>query len=305
MLSEAELQELRGMAFDRLLLRLWPKRNPNRLGKCVSCDCTDGTIQRGLCRACYGRWRRGTIPASVALPPRLSGWQQYTDSLLAKRVGLSLKTMRDWRSGKQLPRYSTVLFAAPRLEEEFGAPGAMWVEAAAVSYHAIGCTLSRYGNGYTRRVCIPQTREDPTGQQYGYWLVIRVVRVVAVADPQYRSTRVFVAAKCLLCGSLHEKSLYHLRADGGTRCSSCAQRIRRSGRGISGFKGVRKYSATGKWRVEDVAPSRTFNDPVEAARYYDSCMYERYGHTLFLNFPDEYDRSNDPVFVPVKRIGDS
>jgi hypothetical protein len=28
MLSEAELQELRGMAFDRLLLRLWPKPAP-------------------------------------------------------------------------------------------------------------------------------------------------------------------------------------------------------------------------------------------------------------------------------------
>jgi len=49
--------------------------------------------------------------------------------------------------------------------------------------------------------------------------------------------------------------------------------------------------------------SKSFRHLIAAAHYYDACMYERYGHTLFLNFPEEYDQSNDPVFVPVGRSG--
>jgi hypothetical protein len=36
----------------------------------------------------------------------------------------------------------------------------------------------------------------------------------------------------------------------------------------------------------------------DAARWADKITYEAYGHTIFLNYPGEYDQSGDPVFVP-------
>lgn len=264
MLTEAELQEMRGMAFDRLLLRLWPRGPRNSIGS-----------EKG-----------------------------YADLLVAKRLGISLRQMRYWRAGQGVPRLSTLRRMMPYLELEFGVPSEIWLEALEISNYARGYVLADSGLRF-----IPSQVSAPifplpakaTGQRLGYWLVLRPVRRI-------RGSGLVVEAKCLLCQSAREVRLNNLRHGHNKACKSCAVRLWRTKKVPEGIKGAHLNKRRRRWVVqqrETGRRERSFSDPRDAARYYDSCMYERYGHTLFLNFPDEYDQSNDPVFVPVKRIGDS
>jgi hypothetical protein len=260
MLSEADLQELRGIAFDRLLLQVWP---------------------RG----------RGDGHRSH---------KQYDDMLLAKRIGVHVNTMRDWRSGVTVPVPRTLLRVMSGLEAEFGVPSEMWAQALAISNYARGYVAPSSGARFIPlRSCARIYEDGDIRRQYGYQEVLHPVRRDSKAQ-------LIVEVKCLLCQSVREVPLFSLRSDSVSSCKPCATRLRRC-KSRSGFRGVwhDPHSNSRPWIVDEkstgIPGSRSFRHLVAAAHYYDVCMFERYGHTLFLNFPDEYDQSNDPVFVPVQR----
>jgi transcriptional regulator with XRE-family HTH domain len=244
------------MAFDRLLLRLWPpSASPH------------------------------------------SGDRAYQDTYLARRIGVNRDVLMRWRRGGSVPRLSTLRRIALSLEAEFGVPAEVWMEALAISNYARRYVLARSGVAF-----IPARGPElpKSGEQFGYWVVLRFMRR-RTGD----AFRIYAQARCLLCASIHEVNWQSLRRrDRNYSCRPCATRLYRR-KGISGLRGVHFRSSRGNWIAVTKGltgfPDRIFKDPIGAARYYDACMYERYGHTLFLNFPDEYDRSSDPVFMPVGR----
>jgi len=309
MLSEADLQELRGMAFDRLLLQVWPTPALATRGRpCISCGQFPSS-SRGLCKRCYGRWWNGrAADDGRPIEPLPSAFADQCDEILmARRIGVSRATMRHWRDGTQIPKLSTVRPVAANLESEFGIPAALWLEAAYISNCMMGWVLNESRREFIRNYAhVPastqrlRAAENLIGRQFGYWLVLDTAGVRRRGGQLY----FFAKVKCLLCGEVKEGCLKEIKSGDSSKCTSCARRLA-SHAAIrhSQFRGVgreRKKSGRYYWKVggEDF-PRRPFSDEAEAARYYDACMYERYGHTLFLNFPDEYDRSNDPVFVPV------
>lgn len=139
-----------------------------------------------------------------------------------------------------------------------------------------------------------QRAAKPPAQRYG-WL-----RLVTDEIAYEKGTRRSVKVECLLCGE--QSVVVRSNLNRQKACRSCALKLTK--KKITRMPGVYLPPKFNSWVAKITVRGELhyqggFSSQEDAARWADKITYESYGHTIFLHFPEEYDQSNDPVFVAV------
>lgn len=322
MLSDRDVQEFlwEGLTFNQLLLHVWPPLPHTRThGKPrTSIDDIELAERIGVHAGTLKYWRLGQqvpaertirrvaplLEAEFGVPEDiwLDAWRQSRGEGIDPHDGRTMDLSYWQRFLWNLERYRTAYgdLDVPSeyiSDDGYHLGGAIRNVRTNRQFHTHRAELDAIGFLWSspREGSHGPPRSPCRQQQYG-WLQV----VSEAPDRPYKSgyTR-FVNALCLLCGELATVTFWSLEHGKVSSCQTCAGKLRALSAGQTGAS----YDAY-SWRVQAMLrgkkqTKRGFRSTEDAERYADKITYEAYGHTIFLNFPDEYDQSNDPVFVPV------